>query len=367
MAFSTNTQSINETLWSAYASAPAANRILSVTGGRSDGDPLTIRGAGFGVGGDIAKINYETHANFTAPGQAISSVDNVYDMKESDNSLSVAGGRSHGYCVEGYGTGDGGANYSAAINKMTLTGNPTEVFISYWVKNPIGKKMPNADTNTVANTWAVGSNLKFIWPMGAGSGINDMVCPTLLSNGHMAVSGNDLYLFDSPLDQNDPAFWTFGEWVNFSFWLKAGPVANIDPCDYAAHCMSASGGNYTETVPDLTALFEYADNPPGHFERLSCPGWMREQASVDNDTLDEVSFLYDDVYVSWGAGSAARIDLSNNANIFAASERSLCRIVGWDDEVVAIVLEQSAMNFTGDVFMHLFDRDNNIIDTRQIL
>jgi hypothetical protein len=366
MAHKPGNQNITHTVWNNYSPPPQGAAIYSINGSLTDGSVLTIKGKGFGAG--ATNYIYENFANFTSAGQLLQDVDNEFDTP-SLFADSVADSRSGTYSINGYGLHS--SDYRANISNIILGGDPTEVFSSYSIKNPVGKHMPHQGSDVVANTYpAVGSNFKPCWFLGPDSASNDIITP-LLTQDRWSTDGNDLHNVAFTMGGSAPAFFTFGEWCRFTTWLKAGAVPEVDAGEMYFQGMSASGGQLEVTSQNAIFL---GGTAPYKWTNVNIIGWARETTVGSTPDVANVQILLDDVYISWGDNAAVRVEIGDNANYGLCTKLSVCDPLRdangdavWHDRQLTVNFRASDLDLGADVFIFVTGVLNTQLVARQIL
>lgn len=334
---------------------PPADGIASVSGTISDGSTITISGGGFGSGCD--NVFFEDFSNVAlSNGTVLTTANTNFDDDGSASNYdckAISVSRSGSYAMNVWDESSATAGtYSAGKMSRDFPTDQSEVFISYAVINPTGKRMPG--TTSSANTYASGSNWKPAWLLGrddsdaVSSGKNDIVIPTLV-NSRFSLTGNGIGNLKDGLPSNNPTWWTFGEWVRMTTWLKAGADADIDAGKVYFEGMSESGTRY-EYTDNTTSIFGISKNrikvpTPGSYtvgetvtggtsgatgviESTSATFITFEHGgSMDNDPV--VKFISGEVLTGGTSGQAqTSTDALNHSSRHAWSEAGFA---GWAD------------------------------------
>jgi len=345
-----------------------------VTGTISDGSAITITGSGFGTG--TANQFFEDFSNVTNVGDELTTSNTNFTAFDSNIPKAISDSRSGTRAFQGSQLKDG--TYKFAGCQFDLDSIPTtEVFVSFAVKVPTGKRFPGNTTGP--NVYSSDSSWKTFWLLGAGtptqgSTLNDMVCPQHVGGtGNWFVSGNDLKNIDDKINDDDNSWFEFGQWNRMSTWLRAGAVPNVDVGDYYFQGLNPVSGmmedtevglNFDGPTPVPTDVIFKFGNAPYEWRQIQVPGWIRHRTAAQGG--DEVSIPYDDVYISWGTNAAARVELSNNATYTSSTRAAVCTYTSWSDTSISAVVREGDVNFAEDTWLHVIDGDNNVVTTYKV-
>ena len=165
----------------------------------------------------------------------------------------------------------------------------------------------------------------------------------------------------------DPTWWTFGEWNRMTTWMKAGATPETDAGNFMFQGMSETGGQLTTT--STNAIFQ-GGTAPYEWKSINIAGWARETNTTDTPDIVDAQILYDDIYFAWGDNAAARVEIGDNSDYSSCTILSVCDAIqnkpAWTDEILTVNLRQANLNFVNPVYLFVFDKDNNLVDTREV-
>lgn len=343
---------------------PSGLSLDSVSGSIVDGGVITLSGAGFQTAPTYTV--YENFEQFTAAGQNLTTSNSTFDSTPSVYIAdSIADSRSGTYSVNMFTENEAATDlWQASANTFTLTDNPTEVFASYSVKNPTGKRLPG-NPIPAANTFPADSIAKFAWLLDVGSATNDLVIPTIPAQARFSLAGNDLGNIYEFMGGMNPPYWRFGEWIRFTTYLKAGAVPEVDAGTVYFQGMNAVDGMTEYTTPSNDVIFLNGTGPNYKWQTINFAGWFRDGDLDPN--ASEVEVLFDDIYVAWGDNAAARVEIGDNAVYTSCTKLSVCDHVTWNAVEITATVRQSDLNFGANVYLFVTLGDNTTRDSIQVI
>jgi len=362
-------------LFSSFSNVIADPVITNISGSRIDGEIVSISGTGFGVKGPTIHI-YDNFDDGTVgePVNLEAVVGNWFAYLNafppiSDN-ISYSGNLSMRAHM-------GEAHYlqRTLIAEFLPT---TEFFLSYWFQVPVGHTFPGAsilDKIPTTATLLPGSNTstaKFAWIGDGEPGSNNDVMLPAVVNGGLILGGNDtsnmgkniIYRGPGPIDfEQVNSLFRFGQWVRFTYWLKAGP----DPT-------GPGDTRQTYDIPDSAIhLKELSTNPvftgvktPYQWTNMNFVGYL---GGGDPD-WSLTRPLFDDFYLATGAGAQARIELCDSPSYVNCTKFGYITIdpanVGteWTDTVITGTIRKGALtdsDIENGAFVYVFD-ENNLVN-----
>jgi len=142
-------------------------------------------------------------------------------------------------------------------------------------------------------------------------------------------------------------------------WVKAGDIPNVD-----------AGDLYFQVANAEAAIFEDVSNPvifangtpPNGWTQLNIGGWARERT-----TQGGVKVLYDDVYVAWGANSAARVELGNASTYAACTDLAVCDRTSWSSNEIIANCREGGLNLANPTWLYVITSDNTTIYSKQVV
>lgn len=314
---------------SAIAAAPTISRIST----DFERNEISISGVGFGSGPNV--LLYDT---FESPGAATGAVITLAASEEG------AWTEFNQYYLPTYaGSGRSGSQSVKVFDGATQNTNQLrlrfdgiqEFFVSYWVYLDGPKYFPG-DLVSSPRTFSEDSSFKMLWVFDTDvkGNSSDVVLPTHVGGGRFYLAGNDTNLVTGL--SND--WWSWDQWMRVSFWLKANPENPTNPGTIHFDTLSADKG-YTQRVFNVP-VFDSDGPAQKQFQQMNFPGWIR---SIKGSSTN---ILYDDIYVSTGPNSAARVELGNAAYLDDVTQLELLTIDSWTDtdiQASASTVEEGSM------------------------
>jgi|TARA_Y100001001_G_C7980825_1_gene299305 hypothetical protein len=314
---------------SAIAAAPTISRIST----DFERNEISISGVGFGSGPNV--LLYDT---FESPGAATGAVITLAASEEG------AWTEFNQYYLPTYaGSGRSGSQSVKVFDGATQNTNQLrlrfdgiqEFFVSYWVYLEGPKYFPG-DLVSSPRTFSEDSSFKMLWVFDTDvkGNSSDVVLPTHVGGGRFYLAGNDTNLVTGL--SND--WWSWDQWMRVSFWLKANPENPTNPGTIHFDTLSADKG-YTQRVFNVP-VFDSDGPAQKQFQQMNFPGWIR---SIKGSSTN---ILYDDIYVSTGPNSAARVELGNAAYLDDVTQLELLTIDSWTDtdiQASASTVEEGSM------------------------
>lgn len=303
--------------------------------------------------------------------------------------------RSKGFSFSGFGPHDDFPSPSTyhrrGIKKLFTDTN--EFFISYAIKIPNWHPGALASRGESQQEFPDISAWKVVWvsdsdgldpPVNAGTTVDGRTDVIYLSNiGRRAggtpgqrfiasISGNDgnipwdLNAFNTNLDEDDPAawgfsdtgWWSWSEWMRYSFWVKADLTdADVNAGD-AYYQVVTLGHGMEEGATSGEPVFNGSNSETVNFAQFNAFFQPSEEA---------MTFFMDDFYLATGAGAAARVEIGNNATYSSCSDLAMCTINSWSNTSISCTLRAGAFADFTNLYIHIHDADNNYVGTSRLI
>lgn len=343
--------------------------ITGVSGTLAKGQVLTINGLDFGNAPAFSECFYDSCDKTGARSATDPEIGGSWDVLGSQAYVSN-GARDGGSSarVLFYDPVDDASSQQTSGKRFTESSN---VYFSYWYRHMPNTFWPDGvgatEQVTGRDTFdGAGSSAKLVWlqhddrPDFIGTGTNDIVLPTYNSSS-FGVLGNDVPEFIAL----GTDWWTFGDWIKISGYFTVDPTDRAKPTKQIVEIYNPSHPTqkYYKFEVD-TAVLENSDpTAPLNWQYIAFGAWYRNGAFAALGATDEsdVNHQIDDIYLSWGNNSAARVMLGDAAAIEDCTELTECYPSGenwWTDEQISVVVEQGGLNLSGDVWVHVRHSDN---------
>ena len=318
----------------------------------------------FGTG--PTNVKYENFEGFTAGTRMETST--VFDTVSPfwsapiENDISRSGSNSAKFTAPK----ESDASIGASINFIDFTGGTDEVFVSYAVQVPSGAYMVGANGgNSGTNAdYSNDSAWKTAWLLGPNrnSGLCDLVLATLVGDS-WSMAGNDLGTILT-LGADSPTWWKWANWNRMSTFLKAGATAQTDAGD--AYFQIANGQEAITEYSDTPVIFANANSASGDFidykwYGMSINGWMRDGVGGSDGSGAGIDTRYDDIYVSWGANAAARVELGDNAVYTSCTDLHIQHVTpaNWATGQLGFNIDTGPLNPATPLWYHITLEDNS--------
>lgn len=226
----------------------------------------------------------------------------------------------------------------------------TEIFISYWVLVPPGTPFPGGVAGSFPNV----SSWKFAWMYDQNyNGTDSDIClPTHVGNGNMGLMGNDLNL----ITNLGNSWWDWGNWIRISVWLKAdesNPLANGTIEFQTVSTNKGLATRRSTTIPIFDADYTNGDGTK-QFRTFTIPGWISPLSST------ATRILYDDIYVSLGKNSAARVEIGDKPNYADSTLLSIQTPSNWTDNTITIDVRKGGFTSIEGAYLYVTDANGNV-------
>lgn len=325
--------------------AMAAPIISSATGIISAGQNVTISGSGFGVSGPTVGL-------FDKFNNGISGTD-VSLSSPSVGAWSAYNDPTHPYynTVIPHG-GNSAMQYNGGTGlRYTIPALSTEVFVSYWLRLDSDQIFP---ATSIANTIPSVSAWKVTWLLnGTASGFDDICIPTLYSPPAWGLGGNSNNTL--PLvgtwnfrvgDLSTSSGWfKYDRWVRVSTWLKAGANPLVDN---GIIWFSAENGTGREV---------YAKSNLPMFAGAGNHGWDHWYVGPWSNGPYASNPLFDDVYLSYGTGAVARIELCDADTFLNSNHCEIQTPTIWSDISAGIDINQGSFADGSSAYVFVIDEN----------
>lgn len=303
----------------------AAPGIQSVSGTVANGQSIVITSDGnnFGATGPVVHLfdDFEKGTNGTlistaANGAQVGRWNSISEENSTrySNISKVSGSLS--FCA------DQSLSYGNGIETVFPSAQ-TKVYVSWWLYLPSGQPFPGEGGE--------GINWEQLSIMGGGSADDDLVMPTIMGYEDFYINGNDgIYSKWITL-----AF-TKGTWSRLSCYLDGGS-SNNGTVQYWE--LTGSGVQTRANDTNVTVL-----KSGGVFERVVVNGYGRQ--------TDNCYPMFDDVYIAYGDGARARVEIGNNATYANCTNLTICTPTSWStSSITATVRAGSFTNGTAYLFV----------------
>ena len=352
-----------------FGSVASSDGITSVSGVRADGEVNTISGLGFGDNGPSSSM-FENFSGGTDGAEVTtlnSNFDEVNDFYRTKFTSDSRSGSLSGSMYQS--KNQAPFDIAATINTVNF-GAPgsgvVEYFTSFAIKVPSGSYFPGIGGGNAGNNsdYPNDSALKTNWMQGPDQFRNDMVSLSHVGNGHWLVTSNDLGTF---IDAGtNPTWWKWGGWVKISLWVKSG----ADPRNDA-------GEVYLQITNGVDPIYEFTSTPvifgaagttgdglsPYEFNYDRTVGWIKPGVGGSDGAGAGVTVLFDDIYKSWGANSAARVELGDADTYAGCTDTALCEVedINWSDGTIVFTAREGGLNLSANTWVYVILPDNSTI------
>ncbi len=332
----------------------------SAPSGLADGNAVSLTTDGtnpFGTG--PTNVRFEDFSGGTL-GQTIEPADTIFDANSQYYKAKyVSDSRSGSLAMLGVDT----ATTLPAINTVTLT-SAREVFLSYAMKIPAGKYFPglSGGSSGTDTDYSSNSSWKVAWLQDGDGATNDICVPTHVGNGSWYVGGNGLNnkLVTADMGGNKPTWFGVNNWTRIGAFLKAGDVPQTDIGKVYFQAVT-SGQTLFETSKDVVVFEGGGATAPYHWTKLNISGWHAPNEGGSDGSGADVEYLFDDIYVAWGANAAARVELGNNVVYANCSDLQTQYVTpaNWATGQLDFNINYGPFNPSEDLWYHITREDNN--------
>lgn len=325
----------------------------SAPSGLSQGSSISLTTDGanpFGTG--PTNVFYEDYSGVTV-GTEVTTLNSNYDsVSDFVRAIGDSDARSGGVAASTFQQHSTVLDYRSASANVDLT-SATEVFLSYAVKVPSGSNFPGNDGGSSGTNadYSTDSSWKTSWLYDGATNNDDLVTPSHVGGGIWHHAGNDLGVLKNW--GTDPTWWSWGNWNRLTTWVKAGATPNVD-----------AGNLYFQVANGTGSIFEDSSTPvvfasgtaPYQFVTWNAHGWQRDRA-----TLGNVKTLYDTVYAAWGANSAARVELGDNATYSSCTDLHVQHVtpLNWATGQIDWNIDYGPFSQSQDLWLHVTREDNS--------
>ena len=312
----------------------AVPAVSGVSGTVNDGGSVIVNGAGFGANGPTITFfdnfeggtvgqNIRTGADSATIGQW-QSLNTVPPKYSSDTAVSG----TKAFKVTSV------AGIEGQTNGVIALPNSTETFISWWCYVPTSSPWSGEGTQI---------NWKIMWLMQNNSVDNDMSYAMLLDQNTRVEGGNN-----TPIVYPDTEPWSStsmikGRWQRYWWWIKDG-YANDGQIKIWE--MTPTGPSLVKTVANKTTLF-----PSAVRKMLSVNGYTRLM------TTTQATQMFDDVYVSTGPNSRARVEIGTGCtggSYASCTNLAISTANSWSDGSINITMRGGNLS-SGSAYLFVTD------------
>jgi hypothetical protein len=335
----------------------AAPSISSVSGTVSDGQTITVGGAGFGANGPTIKIfdDFQKGTN----GNHISTAAGSAQVGQWDVAQGVTADTiySTDYAHSGTQSVRFNYNYSDAMPCLGLDnidGNPPNgVFASWWQYLPTNKDVPGTNGPEAPGL----PNWKIFWLYNwTGAWYNDwiaaMLSNSLPTNACFGMMNDSLSnsFWPTPADGQWKAD-TFikGQWQRYWFYLKASTTGDGVAALYSTNASSGFKNPFKNQATSTVA------HPAYPWNRLHFPGFGRK----DTNSI----LYYDDIYVATGLYAQARVEIGNNATYSKCTNLTILTPTLWSDTSITATVRPGSFINGSSAFLFVFDANGALNTT----
>ncbi len=330
------------------------------SGALTAGSSFTVTGSGFGSQGPTILLMEDFEGNtagakisLTAPYIGEWAAYNDGGGSKQYLASSTAHTGSVGFNVNDVGSITNGVGTQAAPNILNLSlGTQVEIFISLWAYTP-GQQFcgeyGNDDVLGTApspGTFPVDSCWKFTWlqkTVNDISGTDFNLCIPTYTGGTFQVQGESQTL----LSDFGESWWSFTTWNRMAFWGRGAPNATGSQSTGYFQTLSAQNGmNTWQFGTAATNPLFVAGNT--FFSNLNVPGYtaVAEQTQLP---------IYDDIYVAVGAGSVARVEITDSATYVDSLHCTILLATSWADGSVTSTVPRAGLDFTGQAYAYVWN------------
>ncbi len=329
------------------------------SGSLSASGTFTVTGSGFGSQGPNILLVEDFEGN--TAGSKISLTEPVIGAWTSFNS-------SNGYTASNVAAHTGtlsfnvndvnqitnGTGTQQAVNilNLSLGGNQTEIFLSYWAYTP-GSQFVGAFSNTGVSgtppspgTFPTDSCWKFDWLQDSLNNISgpfNMCIPTYTGGGAFQVEGAQYGI----LGNFGTSWFSFTTWNRIASWMRGAPSATGSQSTGFLQTLNSQVGMNTFQYGTAAAnpLFQGSAT---EFSYINFPGYT---AVCNKSQLP----LYDDIYIAVGAGSIARVEIGDASTYTACQHMTILLATSWGDTAVVSTVPRSGLDFSGQAYAYVWN------------
>lgn len=309
----------------------AAPQISSVEGTFGNHNDVLIRGSGFGSGGPNVVLfdDFELGADKSPLAAGTRAQVGSYYSVENPVPYYTTSEHVSGSKAMQANLSSGWQPYAG----VSLPGNPTSIFASWWMKLPSGNNWPGEGNPD-------GINWKTVWLMGASTVDDDQTMPTILDNSSTgAFTGND-----TPYTKWFSLGMTKGSWVRCWVWLK-GDSGSSGEVKY-----QKLGSSGVETLINDTGVKTLKSG--GYYQRIHFNGYGR--------TTSNCFPTFDDIYIAVGPSARARIEVGNASTYTACRDLTMATVNNWSDTSISATFWQGRFASGAQAYVYVFDAIGNV-------
>jgi hypothetical protein len=236
--------------------------------------------------------------------------------------------------------------------RLSLGGDQTEVFYSFWVRIPDGSYFPGRGV-TGPKQFSTDSSWKLSWLMdgydGHGTSGFDMCFPTHIGNGNMTIAGND-YKFTSVGN----SWWSWNSWMRISVWVRGGASLAQAGGGTTGFFQTLSQEKGLNTQSFGTAQIFQDPSVTDKFSVLNIPGWIRSGI-----TDSRIRPVHDDIYVATGRGAVARVEIGDAPTYSQVRNLSIIPTTSWSSGKITARVPQAGVGSGSAWYVYVTDADGN--------
>lgn len=319
----------------------AVPTISGVSGTFSDGQTISITGAGFGANGPNIFLfdDFEKGIN----GNPLMSGYNSAQLGKWDKSEGNPKGiYSNLYKVSGSNSARFSYHNIESYNKPQLVAywptedrTNTDVFISYWMLIPENTLIPGEDHPD-------GTNWKVTWLWANNYSWNDVVLPTSLGTNAWLIVGNN-FPFVNWFDME----FTKGQWKKVAIWIKGSTTTNGQ-----LHFWELTSRGVIQRVNRNNIV---TMNSVSIGDGVYVPGYGRAPSYAFP--------TYDDIYIAIGPNARARIEIGNAPNYYNSTNLAISTVINWSDNSITATFRQGSFVNAQQAYLYVVDSDGNVNTT----
>lgn len=350
------------------------------SGSLTAGSTFTVTGSGFGSQGPTILLFEDFEGNtagskisLTAPyiGQWASYNGGGGSKQYLASSTAHTGSVS--FNINDVGSITNGTGTQAAANILNLAlGTQVEMFASYWTYTPgqqfcgeygnIGSGSP-VGTAPSAGQFSQDSCWKMIWVQ---KGLNDisgwsLVLPSYNGEGTFQIAGEEQVFIDSISN----SWFSFTTWNRIATWIRGAPNATGSQSSGFMQFLNSQNGMTTVQFGTATTnpLFNAGGSGGTSFDNLNVPGYT---AVASKTQLP----LIDDIYITVGAGSVARVEIGDASTYTACQHMTilLCTnsSTNWSDGSVTCTVPRAGLDSSGPFYAYVTNA-NGVVNASGLL
>lgn len=309
--------------------------ISNVTGTVSNGESITITGTDFGATGPSVLLfdDFESGTNGaeipTGSGSAV--IGQWYDGSIAHPLGHYSTSVKRGNCAYGLDF----SNDSTYECITALLPDISDILLCYWVN--ITSVPSDGNGPNFKMSWVLDNNEYLV----GGSDHTIPTTITALNITELFVGSDDSQMWDYSSGSWECPSWATNVWRRFC-------------CHIHGHASTGSIKMW-ETTPSGTSLVlnqgSIATLRSGSdWEMLTLPGYARTDASA--------AAYYDDMYVAYGTGACARVEIGNNATYTSCTNLAVCTPTAWGDTEITATVRAGSFT-TGTAYLFVVDASGN--------